>query len=44
MYYLRNVNIFHVDTQLYQDDWKLVKREIVRKHEPRVPTLHIYNK
>ena len=27
--YLRNKNIFRVDIQLYQHEWKLEKREIV---------------
>ena len=29
------INIIDVDIQLYQHEWKVEKREIVRKHDPR---------
>ena len=32
---LTNINIFRVDIQLYQHEWKLGKREIVWKHDAR---------
>ena len=33
--YLRNIyNIFRVDIQLYQHEWKLEKQEIAWKHDP----------
>ena len=32
MFFFKNINIFRVDIQLYQNEWKLIKRKFVWQH------------